>query len=281
MAKVLRIGYHMSIAQSIDLAFDRAAAIGCTAMQIFVTNPRGWAARALGSEEATEFIRKYKEYDVKPVCVHMPYLPNLAAADGEFYKKSITSLRENIETCNALGITYLIAHMGSHMGKGKQKGLESIINAIESVADEIGDVLLLLENQAGHGNSIGARLEDLADVYDRSSLAKKGQLGFCLDTCHLFAAGYDIRKREVLDQMDKVLSFDKVHAFHINDAAFPLGSGKDRHANIGLGEIGEKGFKELINYRDVWKKPLILETPENPELEEGSELRIIRSLAKN
>ncbi len=278
MDKTLRIGYHISIAQSLDLAYDRAAAAGCTAMQIFVTNPRAWDVRNLDSSEASEFIRKSRTFDVKPVCVHMPYLPNLASSNTDTYGKSILSLRKNIEMCKVLGIKYLITHMGSHLGKGKEAGLRNIINSLESIADGIGEVMVLLENQAGHANSIGAKIEDLVDIYDRSSLAEKGRLGFCLDTCHLFAAGYDIADENTLDNIDSVLDFDNVHAFHINDAAFPLGSGKDRHANIGLGHIGLEGFGPLINYDGVWRRPLILETPLNPDFEEGHELNLIRDL---
>jgi deoxyribonuclease IV len=276
---MLRIGYHLSIAGSLDLAFDRAYEIGCTAMQIFVTNPRSWELRPLESEEAANFIKKSKQFDIRPVCVHMPYLPNLASSETPITEKSIKSLKDNINLCNQLGIRYLVTHMGSHKGKGKEVGLKNVINALASVSDSIGNVTVLLENQAGHLNSIGAKVEDLLYVYDNSPL-KKGSLGFCLDTCHLFAAGYDVRSEKALDDINDILGFEKVHAMHFNDAMFELGSGKDRHDNIGQGQIGLKGFRTMLKYRDIAKKALILETPENPLLEEGEELRTILKIAE-
>ncbi len=275
---MLRIGYHLSIAGSLDLAFDRATALDCTAMQIFVTNPQEWAIRKLSGNEQAEFISKYKNLDVKPVCVHMPYLPNLASSDRAIRKKSIESLSANIRICNQLGVKYLVAHLGSHMGKGKEKGIKNVVDALESVYKDIGDVMILLENQAGHINSVGARLEDLMQMYDKSTLASSGNLGFCLDTCHLCAANYDISDKEVLDGIDATLGFDKVRVFHINDAMFPLGSAKDRHENIGRGYIGIKGFRTLLNYKFIAKKALILETPQNGDMPEGEEIMIIRSL---
>jgi deoxyribonuclease IV len=276
---MLRIGYHISIAGSLDLAFDRAAALGCTAMQIFVTNPREWALRAIQEEEVKNFTKKSRTYDVKPVCVHMPYLPNLASSDKDISEKSILSLKENIERCNKLKIKYLVTHLGSHMGHGREQGLKNVIKALESASGDAGNVMILLENQAGHLNSIGARLEDLAYIYKNSSLTETGNLGFCLDTCHLFAAGYDVRKESVLRQIDQELGFEKVHALHFNDAMFELGSGKDRHHNIGMGQIGIEGFRTMLDYDELTKKALILETPENPALQEGEELRIIQKIA--
>ncbi len=274
---MLRIGYHLSIAGSLDLAFDRGAAIGCTAMQIFVSNPRGWEVKEPIATVVKDFREKREKLDILPVC-HMPYLPNLASTKEETYNKSILSLEKNLRICDELGIKYLITHLGSHLGKGKKVGLESVVNALETVSKSLGGVTILLENQAGHANSIGARLEDLAEIHGGSSLAKNGRLGFCLDTCHLFAAGYDIRTEKAWDEIDRTLGLEKVHALHMNDAKFELGSGRDRHDNIGRGFVGETGFAVMMKNKKITSKILILETPPNPELAEGEEMDLLRSL---
>jgi deoxyribonuclease-4 len=274
---MLRIGYHLSIAGSLDLAFDRGAAIGCTAMQIFVTNPRGWETKSPISSVVRDFREKAERLDILPVC-HMPYLPNLGSTNEETYRKSILSFQENLGICDSLGIKYLITHLGSHLGKGRKTGLENVVNALEDASGSLGSVTVLLENQAGHANSIGAKLEDLIEIYESSSLAKKGRLGFCLDTCHLFAAGYDIRVQRTWDEIDRDLGLEKVHAFHMNDAKFGLGSGKDRHDNIGRGYVGKEGFATIMKNRKITSKILILETPPNPELEENEEMELLRKL---
>lgn len=270
----------MSIAKSLDLAFDRGKLLGCTAMQLFVCNPRGWAVNKIERPETELFIKKDASFDIKPVA-HMPYLPNLASSDSIIYNKSTESLKLNLEICNSLGIKYLVMHLGSHMGHGSEKGIRNIVNGLESVADNTGDTTILLENEAGHSNAIGAKLEDMTKIYDDSSLPKKKRLGFCLDTCHLFAAGYDIRKESELDRIADELEMDKVYALHVNDAKFELGSRKDRHENIGFGHIGKDGFKTLLNYGKIKEKILILETPMNPALEPGYEVKLLRKISEN
>ncbi len=244
-------------------------------MQIFISNPRGWEVKMPGKDVVSSFARKAKKTGILAVA-HMPYLPNLASADKETHGKSVSSLMKNIEACNALGIRYLITHMGSHLGMGKEIGMKNILDAMEEVSGSIGRVCILLENQAGHRNSIGAMVEDLRHIYEKSSLGESN-LGFCLDTCHLFAAGYDISRADVLEGIDKTLGLGKVHALHLNDAMFPLGSGRDRHSNIGKGEIGIEGFRTLLNYDGISSKVLILETPEG-EWRKG-ELEALRKAA--
>lgn len=275
---MLRIGYHLSIAGSLDLAFDRAAALSCTAMQIFVSNPRGWEVGYPSRTVIGDFARKREESGIETVC-HMPYLPNLASTNPVTYRKSISSLMKNIEVCGSLGIPYLITHLGSHLGRGREIGLRNVVGALESVTDSVGDVCILLENQAGHTNSVGAELGDLNYIYDNSSLSRRKRLGFCLDTCHLYAAGYDVASNEVLDRIDDELGFEKVHSFHMNDAKFPLGSRRDRHDNIGKGYIGANGFRIMLSRKPIREKILILETPYNERLRGGEELRLLLGLA--
>ncbi|MDE1823402.1 MAG: deoxyribonuclease IV, partial [Candidatus Micrarchaeota archaeon] len=217
---MLRIGYHVSIAKSMDLAFDRASALGCTAMQIFITNPRGWASRKVARDEKERFLQKQSGTGIE-VVAHMPYLPNIASSNPLIFKKSVNALMENLAKCNDLGIGYLVAHMGSHMGMGRHRGLDNILKAISMAEQEMGSTRLLLENESGHMNAVGADISDLSYIYENAH--SKG-IGFCLDTCHLYAAGYDITRRSVLENIDDELGWDKVHAIHFNDSKKPLGS---------------------------------------------------------
>lgn len=266
---MLRIGYHVSVAKSIDLAFDRASEMGCTAMQVFVSNPRGWEIKEIPEEDKESFRSKSKKFDIAPIVAHMPYLPNLASTNEATYNKSLDSLNHTIRICSGLGIRYLVTHLGSHLGKGRNEGVKNVIEAVNQ-AKHLDGVTLLMENTAGQTNSVGSTLEDLAEIYD--GINKK--VGFCLDTCHLFAAGYDISDHSTLDKIESELGFDKVHLFHLNDAKFELGSHLDRHENIGKGHIGSSGFKKFFSYKKIQEKPFILETPENFP----AELELVRKL---
>ncbi len=269
---MLHIGYHVSIAGSIDLSFDRAKELGCTAMQIFVTNPRGWSMKELSKEEVEKFVEK-KAYGIEPVA-HMPYLPNLASPKKSVYDKSIKALEENIERCNMLEISYLVVHLGSTLGV-EEKALDRVSNAISKCIDKY-DGMLLLENEAGQRNSVGSKLEELKEIYERISSRK---LGFCLDTCHAFESGYDIRDQKVVSNIEKTLGRSNIKAIHLNDAKYPLGSGKDRHQNIGLGYIGEDGFSSFFKNRWVVEKEIILETPYSKEISPKEELSLAIKLA--
>lgn len=267
---MLRIGYHVSVAQSIDLAFDRAAEMGCTAMQVFVSNPRGWEIKKIPDEQVKRFVQKSETFDIDPVVAHMPYLPNLSSTNVATYKKSVDSLDKTISICSELGIKYLVTHLGSHLGKGRDEGVKNVIAAINQ-AEGLSKVRLLLENTAGATNNVGSKMDELVEIFDGVS----GKVGFCLDTCHLYAAGYDITKEETVGQIEKELGLKNVYLFHLNDVKFELGSHKDRHENIGKGFIGTSGFKKFLSYKGIKEKPMILETPENfPK-----ELELVRKLA--
>lgn len=266
------IGRHVSIAGGIESSFSRAEELGCTAMQIFVTNPRGWRLSAIPS--ASEEAFRKKATGIVSVA-HMPYLPNIASPNRETFAKSVRSLFENMERCDKLGIGYLVTHMGSHLGSGKEKGLENVAKAVSAALEVDTEVRILLENEAGHNNSVGDRIEDLAGLAER---IKDRRLGFCLDTCHLFAAGYDIADHGVLDDIFSVLGMDRVHVLHINDAKRELGSHLDRHENIGYGHIGVEGFRRFLGYRNIASKTLILETPVGNSIGEAEEIALVKGL---
>ena len=275
-----KVGRHISTAGSISFSVERAMELGCNTMQVFVTNPRGWAVSAGGKAADSEFSDLAEQSGLVPMCAHMPYLPNLASPDPDIHRKSITSLKENLARCNDLGIRYLVTHLGSDKGAGHGLGIDSVIDALDRVAGDAADVIILLENQAGHRNSIGADLSDLEMIYSRTRLAESGNLGFCLDTCHLFEAGYDIRKKDAIVKMFERVDLQKVHAFHVNDAKFGFGERHDRHDNIGMGSVGVGGFRTLLGYKDVNRKLLILETPECTGITWKDEISLIRSLAE-
>ncbi len=273
---MLRIGYHVSISGSMDLALDRAREIGCTCVQVFPSNPRSWSAREMQEGEAERFRAKQKAYNISPVFVHMPYLPNLASPKEDVYRKSIAAMIEALERCNALGAKYLIVHLGSHLGSGVEAGRERVSAAINEVEKHMGNATILLENEAGQRNSVGSKLDELTDIYNR---IEHKHVGFCLDTCHVFAAGYDIRKEEVAREVVETLGIDRIGCIHLNDAKHPLGSGLDRHADIGFGRIGKKGFEEFFSLPGLREKPMILETPlvETPK-DAAGELSMVRKM---
>jgi deoxyribonuclease-4 len=273
---LLRIGYHVSISGSVDFALDRAREIGCTCMQIFPSNPRSWAVKELDEEEMERFRRKQKSYGISPVFAHMPYLPNLASPRDEVYDKSRGALAAALERCNLLRIRYLIVHLGSHLGSGAEAGRERVASAISEAEKRRGNVTILLENEAGQRNSVGSRLEELVSIYNR---VDRGSVGFCLDTCHVFAAGYDIRKKEVAQEVVETLGIERIHCLHLNDSRYPLGSKLDRHADIGFGHIGKKGFETFLGCEGIAEKPMVMETPlvDTPRGAAG-ELRLVRKM---
>src|SRR6185503_7998370 len=240
----LKVGFHVSIAGGISNSVDNARKLGCTAFQIFSRNPRGWAAKPLAPADVKLFREKLAASGIEKtsVIVHMPYLPNLSGPEGEYYAKSVETLAGEMQRCSALGIPYLVIHLGSHMGKGTKSGIDQLVGAINSAHDRSktkGEPVVLLENNAGQKNSVGGNFEELRLILDR--LGPKGY-GVCLDTCHLFASGYDLRTREnvseTLEHFGKVVGIRQLKAVHLNDSKGSLKSNIDRHEHIGLGHIG-------------------------------------------
>ncbi|MDE1804976.1 MAG: deoxyribonuclease IV [Candidatus Micrarchaeota archaeon] len=269
-----KVGRHISSSGSIDKTVDTARSISCNSMQIFASSPMQWHVRSLDDEEVRKFREKKRELRVDPIVVHMPYLPNLASPNKEIYEKSIAAMKANMERCDQLDARYLVTHLGSTMGEPRNDALRRISSAINSVINGFGG-MLLLEGQAGQKNSVGSQVEDLAELYDHIS---HRHVGYCIDTCHAFAAGYDISKEEVLDRMDAVLGWKNVHVIHANDSKFGLGSGKDRHENIGKGYIGRDGIRAFLNYKDISSKPILLETVTDRKNPDSNEIELVRSL---
>jgi deoxyribonuclease-4 len=280
---MLKVGVHVSISGSVDRAVDRAVALGCDTFQMFIGNPRGWRRRRLRNSEVREFARKLEASGIGPAVGHMPYLPNLASPKRAVYAKSVGVLRAELAACQRLGMPYLVTHLGSHMGSGVEAGSKRVIAAINSALSEVrGAVMLLLENGAGSRNSIGSTFEGIAQIID--GVGAKGRVGVCLDTCHAFAAGYDLRDDaslgETMDEFESALGSDRLKVVHINDSKGDLGSGVDRHEHIGMGRIGDEGFKAIFRHRVLAGLPMILETPLDGRRSDLEELRWVRKLAR-
>jgi deoxyribonuclease-4 len=277
----VRVGFHVSIAGTLDEAVDRAVELGCTTFQMFTRTPRAWAAAYLAEAEVRAFVDKVNSFDLKPVFAHTPYLLNLASARRDVYVKSVMTLKEELGRCRSLEIPFLVTHLGSHLGSGKKLGFERIVDAFNEVyrSGECG-VMLLLENTAGTRNSMGDRFEDIKYIID--GLARPETVGVCFDTSHGFAAGYDLRSEKAVYQtlrmFDEVIGFNKLHLVHLNDSLGRLGSRVDRHQHIGLGEIGEGGFRAILHsrFREV---PLVMETPWDESGSDIDNLRKVKELA--
>jgi len=278
---MLKLGLHVSISGSIDRAVDRAVEKGCNTFQIFTRNPRGWRSRDLTREEVEAFIEKVKKFKIEPVFGHMPYLPNLASPKDETYSRSVESLITELRRCVELEIPYLVTHLGSHLGAGMEIGFERIIKAVNRGLSEVEEnVMLLLENTAGTKNSIGGSFEDIRYIIERVDYPER--VGVCFDTCHGFAAGYDLRTMESVEStikmLDEVIGFERLKLVHLNDSKGGLNSRIDRHEHIGMGMIGEEGFRNILKSR-LGQLPLILETPIDKRRSDVENLQKVRELA--
>lgn len=273
---------HVSISGTIDQAADRAREIGCDTFQMFTRNPRGWKFRKLSQDETKEFRRKVDSYGLKPVVAHMPYLPNLSSPRKAIYNKSVKSLSAELDRCAMLGIPYIVTHLGSHLGKGPEIGLERIVTAVnEAISKHKNNVMLLLENTAGTKNSMGSTFEEIKRILD--GLETRERVGVCFDTAHAFAAGYDLRTAEKVNEtfakFDKILGLDLLKVIHLNDSKGELGSNRDRHEHIGMGHIGEEGFRALFKHEALKDLPFIMETPIDERRDEVGNIRKVRELS--
>ena len=278
---MVRVGVHVSIAGSLDLAVDRAKNAGCDVFQIFSRNPRGWGFLPLSDESCKAFRSKIRSGNLIPVD-HMPYLPNLASPKTEIYTKSIAALTAELDRCALLGIPYLVTHLGHHLGDGIAGGRARVIRAINTALTESDNsVMLLLENTAGEKNSVGSSFEHIRGILD--GLEYQNRIGVCFDTCHAFTAGYELRTEsgieKTLAQLDEQIGMETLKIIHLNDAKGDLGSSLDRHEHIGLGFIGDDGFRLLLHHPDFAALPLICETPVDKRRDDAGNIAKVRELA--
>lgn len=274
-------GAHMSISGGHALAIDRALACDMSALQIFTKNQRQWKASPIDPEAAELFRERYKESGLKQVVAHDSYLINVGSPDPELWEKSRAALQDELVRCDQLGVPYLVAHPGAHMNEGVDAGVARIAEAINRVHLELpdGEAMVLLETTAGAGTVIGRTFEELAMIIDQ--VDDKDRMGVCFDTCHVFAAGYEIRNeadyKKTMQSFDEVIGLGRLKAFHLNDSQNALGTRKDRHADIGDGEIGLDAFGFIVNDKRFADVPGLLETPKDSD-DDGSDMRNIATL---
>ena len=277
----MEFGAHVSSAGGIHTAIDRIEAIGGDCVQVFTQSPRMWRPTDHSPEAIAAFRERRTEAGIGGVVCHALYLCNLAAPDDEIYEKSIKTLRSTIDAATAIGAEAVIVHVGSHLGAGFETGLERTVAALGQILERCdGDTWLLLENSAGTGGTIGRSVEELATLVERTD--GHPRLGVCLDSCHLFASGYDVTDPafvdELVQQLDTTIGLDRLRALHVNDSATPLGSNRDRHANILAGELGE-GLGAFLAHPAFQHLSAYLEVPGvNREGVSAAELEKVRDL---
>jgi deoxyribonuclease-4 len=259
----IRLGVHISISAGFARVPDEAKELGCNTFQVFTRNPRGWRSTPLKEDDVIEFREKVRQYDEIPVA-HASYLPNLASPKDDIWRLSLTSVIDELKRCGELGIPYFVLHMGSHLGAGFEVGFKRLVEGCDQALKKAdNNVILLLENMAGQKNSMGSRFEDIGRVL--RAIEYQDRIGMCLDSCHAFQAGFDYRSRrglkKMLQELDRHVGIARVKVLHLNDAENAVGSGLDRHYHIGLGYIGEEGFRNLLHVEEFRGLPWILETP--------------------
>jgi deoxyribonuclease-4 len=279
----VQIGAHVSSSGGIDKAIDRAVAIGAESVQVFTQSPRTWRPTNHDPASFERFREKRLEAGIGGVVCHAVYLCNLAAPDPVVYERSVAALRNTTEVACAIGAEGVVFHVGSHLGSGLEVGLERVVPALEQVLEVCTDeTWVLMENSAGAGGTIGRSIEELAVIWER--LGRHPSLGVCLDSCHLWVSGVDVTDPEALDacldELDSAIGLDRLRALHVNDAAAPFASNRDRHANILEGELGERLGVFLAHPR-LQGLPAVLETagPDNhgPDANEVQKTKDLRA----
>lgn len=281
--RAMNLGAHISAAGGLHQAFARGALAGCQTIQIFSKNERQWQAKPLTEEAIAQFKAEAARAQPRAMMVHASYLINLASPDDELWERSIAACDDELARCQQLGIPYLVLHPGAHTGSGAEAGLGRVAEALDRLfaAGVGGDVQLLLETTAGQGTCLGGMLEELARIL--ATLRYPERAAVCADTCHLFAAGYDLATAEgyaaTFDRLIELVGLDRVKAFHLNDSRGTLGSHLDRHEHIGDGQIGLEGFRLLMNDARFCDAPMVLETPKGKDgAEDIRNLATLRSL---
>jgi len=270
------IGAHMSIAGGIGKAFLRGHEVGCEVIQIFTKSSNQWKARPISEEEMREFEDNGKSTGIWPVLAHNSYLINLASPEDELYKKSMDAMFLEMNRAETLGLHHITMHPGAHVGSGEEAGLKRIAEALNLLFDKTkgSNVNLLLETTAGQGTVLGHRFEHIAEIID--GVNDSNRVGVCLDTCHTYVAGYDLKRKydEVFEEFDKIVGMERLKALHLNDTLKGLGSRVDRHWHIGKGELGIDTFKQIMRDGRLKDLPMIIETPKGVD-EDGRDLDAI------
>jgi deoxyribonuclease-4 len=281
----VRLGIHTSTSGSLEGAALQAADLGANTFQIFSASPRMWRAGVPDPRQVRLLDAARDRFDLHPLVIHVNYLINLASLDPVIRAKSIAAFRGELERARAIGAEYLVLHPGSYKGGFIEQGIAAFVLGLRDAAENLPahQVSVLLENTAGAGSHLGSRFEELKSMRDLAGELTSLKIGYCLDTCHLLAAGFDIATpaglRGTLRRAEALLGLDNVHVIHANDSKFPLASHVDRHANIGEGHIGADAFRRILTHPKLRQKPFILETPVAREGDDRRNLDKLRSLA--
>ncbi|THB70840.1 MAG: deoxyribonuclease IV [Desulfobulbaceae bacterium] len=276
------LGAHESVSKGLHLAFERIEKVGGESLQIFTRNQRQWQPKPLADEELTSFSEARQQFSDMLIASHASYLVNLASGKEELREKSINAFVAELERCHQLQVPYVVLHPGSHTGDGVELGIERFVSALDQAIERAeSDSMVLIENTAGQGTGLGSCFEEIASI--RAQTAFGDKVGVCLDTCHLFASGYDFRQKSDYDQVmadfDKQIGLSNLYFFHLNDSKKECGSRVDRHEHIGQGCIGLEGFRHLLNDPRFQNHPMTLETPKGEDLQEDiMNLQTLRSL---
>lgn len=279
----MRVGAHLTIAKGLPEAAELAASIGANTLAFFTRNPRGGAARAIGDEEIRRWEKARAVKDIWQLVGHLPYTINLGAEAGKVRDFAIMALSEDLAKADAFGSEYLNVHPGSHGGAGPAAGVRRVVETLAAVFERYQPkrTMLLLETMAGQGNEVGGTIEEIKGIID--GLGAPGFLGVCLDSCHLLAAGHDLRTpngvKKMLDDFDRGIGLERVKAIHLNDSKFPLGSRRDRHELLGKGHLGEDGVKAVIRNEFIRRLPIIIETPVDDLKDYAGEIRLVKEWA--
>ena len=281
---VLLLGTHVSIAGGVFNAFIQGEALGCTTIQIFTKSSNQWRAKELSQEEIEHYHTEQKRTGITPVVAHASYLVNLGSPTEALVTKSREAYLLELQRCEAMKIPYLVTHPGSHTGSGEEAGIQKIVESIDWLHERTEGlgVKIALEVTAGQGSTLGCTFEQIANMIDKS--AHPERLAVCLDTCHIFAAGYDIRTEDVyqktIEDFDRIIGLKRLAVIHINDSKKGLGSRVDRHENIGKGMIGIKAFELIMKDKRLAKIPKLLETPKIDDMDRVN-LALLRKLAQS
>ena len=282
---IIRIGIHTSRAGSLEKAAIRAYELGANTFQIFSASPRQWLAHSLDPDDVRRFQDARQRFGLHPLVIHVNYLINLASPDPVIRDKSIRAFRGELERAAQIGAEYLVTHPGNHNLWSSEEGIAAFVLGVNEAAAELDmrGITVLIENTVGAGAQLGGKFQQLRAMRDLLVQLSDVPVGYCLDTCHLFASGFDISTRlglaQTLREADSILGLEHVRVIHANDSKGALASRLDRHANIGQGQIGEEGFGRLLRHPRLREKPFILETPVDEEGDDRRDLETLKRLA--
>ena len=284
--KTMYLGVHLFTNKGLLQAIKEAEVMDINAIQLFIHSPASWKVSSIPNQISLQFKEAILKAKIKFVFAHSSYLINLASPKEQVYKNSIICLKKELNLCKQLGIPFLVVHTGSPLNKGEKYGIEKIIKSLKKIDEEgyLEKTGILLENTAGAGNTLGWKLEQLAEIL--KALPQKEKIGICLDTCHLLASGYNISNskglRKTLKSFSQLIGMERLKLLHLNDSFYPCNSRRDKHQHIGKGYIGRKGFSNIVNEPKLKHLPMILETPKGVNYNYDKEnLSVLRSLIKD